>query len=99
MMVLTVSSADQIDWTAAGTDQIRNNILNILRTRRGEVPYMSGLGLTVDYVDTPALQGQSAMEQDIRTQLAKWEPSASLDSLSITADKDGNYIAEVVISL
>lgn len=98
-MILTINSADQIDWTATGTDQIKNNILNILRTRRGEVPYLPGLGLTPDYVDSPALQARAAMEQDIRTQLSKWEPSANLESLTVTADENGNYIAEAVIRL
>lgn len=98
-MVLMVNSTEQIDWTATGTGQIKNNILNILRTRRGEVPYMPNLGLTSDYVDALALRNRAEIERDIQAQLSRWEPSASLDSLSVTADEDGNFIAEVVIRL
>ena len=40
-MTLKFSSGDTIDWNATGIEQIKNNVLNILRTRLGEVPYLS----------------------------------------------------------
>ena len=98
-MTIKFSSVDKLDWTATGIEQIKNNVLNIMRTRRGEVPYMPTLGLNPDYIDSPLLQNKASLEMEIRNQLALFEPNATLDSLNIIPSEDGDYIIEVVISL
>lgn len=98
-MTLKFSTGDAIDWTATGIEQIKNNVLNILRTRLGEVPYMPTLGLSFDYVDTPLNGTKAALVSEIRQQLSKWEPDAMLDSLDVVRDQNGDYQIEVVISL
>ena len=98
-MTIKFSNADKLDWNATGIEQIKNNVLNIIRTRRGEVPYMPTLGLNPDYIDSPLLQNKASLEMEIRNQLALFEPNATLDSLSIIPSEDGDYIIEVVISL
>lgn len=98
-MTIKLSSEDALDWTATGIEQIKNNVLNIIRTRRGEVPYMPTLGLNPDYIDSPLLQNKASLEMEIRNQLALFEPNVALDSLNIIPSEDGNYIIEVVISL
>ncbi len=98
-MTIKFSSVDKLDWTATGVEQIKNNVLNIIRTRRGEVPYMPTLGLNPDYIDSPLLQNKASLEMEIRNQLALFEPNVALDSLNIIPSEDGDYIVEVVISL
>lgn len=98
-MTLKFSTADSIDWNATGIEQLKNNILNILRTRLGEVPYMPTLGIDFDHVDTPLLQHRAVLVAEVRQQLNRREPSAMLDDLSIRPDDTGNYNVEVVISL
>lgn len=98
-MTLKFSTGDGVDWNATGIDQIQNNVLNILRTRLGEVPYMPTLGVSFDYVDTPLGEAQASLVAEIRQQLARWEPDAMLDSLTIVPGEDGDYQIEVVISL
>lgn len=98
-MTLKFSSGDSIDWNATGIDQLKNNVLNILRTRLGEVPYMPALGISFDYVDTPLTGAKAQLVAEIRRQLSRWEPSAALDSLRIVQGESGNYDIEVVISL
>ena len=98
-MIIKFSNADKLDWNATGIEQIKNNVLNIIRTRRGEVPYMPTLGLNPDYIDSPLLQNKASLEMEIRNQLALFEPNATLDSLNIIPSEDGDYIIEVVISL
>ena len=98
-MTLKFSTGDAIDWTATGINQIKNNVLNLLRTRLGEVPYMPTLGVSFDYVDTPLTGAKAQLVAEIRRQLAQWEPSASLDNLEIVQAQTGNYDIEVVISL
>ncbi len=98
-MTLKFSTADSIDWNATGIEQLKNNVLNILRTRLGEVPYMPTLGIDFDHVDTPLLQHRAVLVAEVRQQLNRWDPSAMLDDLSIRPDDTGNYNVEVVISL
>lgn len=98
-MTLKFSTGDAIDWNATGIEQLKNNVLNILRTRLGEVPYMPTLGVSFDYVDTPLGEAQASLVAEIRQQLARWEPDAMLDSLTIVPGEDGDYQIEVVISL
>ena len=98
-MTLKFSTGDAIDWNATGIEQIKNNVLNILRTRLGEVPYMPTLGIPLGYVDTPLGGDQPSLVAEIRQQLARWEPDAMLDSLTIVPGEDGDYQIEVVISL
>ena len=98
-MTIKFSTGDKLDWTATGIEQIKNNVLNIIRTRRGEVPYMPTLGLNPDYIDSPLLQNKASLEMEIRNQLALFEPNVALDSLNIILNEDGDYIIEVVISL
>ncbi len=98
-MTLKFSSGDTIDWNATGIEQIKNNVLNILRTRLGEVPYMPTLGLSFDYVDTPLTGAKAQLVAEIRRQLTQWQPDAMLDDLRIVREESGDYQIEVVISL
>lgn len=98
-MTLKFSSGDTIDWNATGIEQIKNNVLNILRTRLGEVPYMPTLGLSFDYVDTPLTGAKAQLVAEIRQQLTQWQPDAMLDDLRIVREESGDYQIEVVISL
>ena len=98
-MTLKFSSDDTIDWNATGIEQIKNNVLNILRTRLGEVPYMPTLGLSFDYVDTPLTGAKAQLVAEIRRQLTQWQPDAMLDDLRIVREESGDYQIEVVISL
>lgn len=98
-MTLKFSSGDTIDWNATGIEQIKNNVLNILRTRLGEVPYMLTLGISFDYVDTPLTGAKAQLVAEIRRQLTQWQPDAMLDDLRIVREESGDYQIEVVISL
>ncbi len=98
-MTITVNSASGVDWTASGIDQIKNNVLNILRTRKGEVPYMPEFGLNPDYIGTPLTQARAALIADVREQLKTYEPSATLDSLTVVPDENGDYSIEVVVTI
>lgn len=98
-MTLKFSTGDGVDWNATGIEQIKNNVLNILCTRLGEVPYMPTLGIRFDYVDTPLTEAQASLVAEIRRQLTLWEPDAMLDDLRIVREESGDYQIEVVISL
>lgn len=94
---MTVTSKDTLDWTATGIEQIKNNVINIIRTRLSEVPYMMNLGINADYIDSQLLQSKVSLELEIKNQLAIFEPNITLSELNIIPDKQGDYIIEVVI--
>ena len=98
-MIITVDTGEQIDWSAVGADQIKNNVLNIMRTRLGEIPYMPNLGLSPDYIGKPVAQARAALMADMRAQLKRYAPSAQLQDLIITPDENGDYSIKVVITL
>lgn len=98
-MTLVFSTSDSINWAAVGIEQIKNNVINIVRTRLGEVPYMLGLGINPDYIDRPAANDRAAMVADIRAQLRAWESEAQLTNLVITPDSSGDYKIEMEVML
>lgn len=98
-MTLTFSTSDSIDWAATGIEQIKNNVINIVRTRLGEVPYMLGLGINPNYIDRPAVNDRAVMVADIRAQLRAWESEAQLTNLIITPDGSGDYKIEMEVML
>lgn len=89
-MTITVNTSDSIDWEADANAQLKNDVLNILKTRRGEVPFMPGLGLEGKYIGRPVTEIGPAMRNDITEQLEKWMPGVEIGSISITADASGD---------
>ena len=98
-MTLAFSTADSIEWMATGIEQIKNNVINIVRTRLGEVPYMINLGINPDYMDRPAVNDRAAIVADIRAQLRTWESEAQLTNLTIIPDGSGDYKIEMEVML
>lgn len=98
-MNLVFSTSDSVDWMATGIEQIKNNVINIVRTRLGEVPYMPNFGINPDYIDRPALNDRAAIVADIRAQLRMWESEAQLINLTITPKGDGDYEIEMEVIL
>lgn len=97
-MKIKINTADSVDWEATGVRQLKNNVLNLVRTRRGEIHFMPPVGLNPDYVGRPASVVEGDLYNDIADQLAQWEPTAKLDSLSVAADQYGNLEVEVNIT-
>lgn len=97
-MKITVKTGDSIDWEVGAEGQLKNNVLNILKTRRGEVPFMPGLGLESKYIGRPVSEIGPAMRNDIMEQLEKWMPGVVIGSITITADENGNLNVEIEVN-
>ncbi|WP_040663690.1 hypothetical protein [Oscillibacter ruminantium] len=97
-MTIAVNVSESVDWEADANAQLRNNILNILKTRRGEVPFMPGLGLEGKYTGHPVSEIGPALRNDITEQLEKWMPGVEIGSISITTDASGNLNVEVEVN-
>lgn len=96
-MIYTISSNDNtIRWGLTGPDRIVQNVLNIIRTKKYEVPFMRGLGIDPEYIDNKLSYIQSEMTEDIIDTVAVYEDRATIVDVRITgADENGNLIYTV----
>ena len=96
-MIYTVRSDETlIDWEATGDARIVQNVRNILRTRRYEVPFMRGMGLSADHIDTTHMQIQSEIQKDITDAINAYEERANILDVSLeSVDQDGKYVVVV----
>ncbi|BAK99703.1 hypothetical protein OBV_25050 [Oscillibacter valericigenes Sjm18-20] len=97
-MKFTINTGDDIDWEAEAKEQLKNDVLNILKTRRGEVPFMPGLGLDGKYIGRPVSEIGPALRNDITEQLEKWMPEVEIESISIAADAKGDLNVEIEVN-
>lgn len=97
-MKFTVNTGDGINWEADTEEQLKNDVLNLLKTRRGEVPFMPGLGLESKYIGRPVSEIGPALRNDITEQLEKWLPEVEIESISITADESGDLSVTIEVN-
>lgn len=97
-MKFTINTGDDIDWEAGAEEQLKNDVLNLLKTRRGEVPFMPGLGLESKYIGRPVSEIGPALRNDITEQLEKWMPEVEIESISITSDANGDLNVEIEVN-
>lgn len=96
-MIVTVhSNDDTINWNATGNERIVQNVLNILRTRQFEVPFMREFGINPDFLDSAPQSIQTDFLAHITELIEDGEPRASVVDVRIdTCDADGAYIIAV----
>lgn len=90
--IVRISSNDNlIDWGATDTDRIIQNVKNILRTRRFEVPFMREMGLSPDHTDNSLNHIKSELEKDIIETVKAYESRANVLEVTIDSiDADGH---------
>ena len=99
-MLLTIDTTDVIKWNATGYERIADNVLNIIRTRRYEVPYMRAFGLSPDYYDRPFEQIKGVLISDIIDSIERYEPRATVQEVDLMGiDERGNLEMKVVIEV
>lgn len=96
-MIYTIRSDDSvIDWEATGAERIVQNVKNIIRTRRFEVPFMRGMGLSADHIDTTHMQIQAEIQRDVTDTVKAYEPRATILEVElVSVDEDGLYTIAV----
>lgn len=98
-MTYIISSADtSINWDATEAERIAQNVLNIIRTRKREIPFMPGLGMQADNIDSLAISIKQDIQEEVTALLNKYESRAEVLSVSITSvTEDGNV--EITVEL
>lgn len=95
-MIIEVKKSDSdIDWNADTEEQLKNDVLNMLRTKKGEVPFMPDFGLPDDLVGQPAPEVIPELRNAISEQLESILPDAEINDIAISYGASGDMIVEV----
>lgn len=100
MAIVTVSTeqAGTLDWSAKGTERKVQNVLNIIRTYKGEVAYNRSFGVSSDIIDKPIDEVRAILAEDLITNIEQNVSGVRLVSLSVNASKSGEDI-EITVTL
>jgi phage baseplate assembly protein W len=99
-MILVVSTDNAINWNATGYDRLADNVANILKTRKGEVPFFRDMGIDPSYIDTPLTISKGGIINDAISAILDYEPRVSVNEIDVTdCDEDGNIAIKVVVNV
>ena len=96
-MIVTISSNDNtLNWTATGDERIVQNVLNIIRTRMYEVPFMRDFGINEDYIDSHHGEINAVFLEHITALINENEPRANVVDVRVSScDENGDYVISV----
>ncbi len=80
-------------------EEVIQNVRTILSTVQYEIPLDRGFGLPGSIVDMPMQQAQAVLSSAIFTQIRKYEPRATVKSLTFQQDLTGKLIPKVEVSI
>jgi phage baseplate assembly protein W len=90
----------QIDFDAAGNDEIVQNIKTILTTRAGTVPMDRDFGVDMDIADLSMEAVKNQLTVDYINKIKKYEPRAEVQKVTFEYDAANGIIKpKVVIGL
>ena len=99
-MTMEVSTSKAINWNASGYAKIVDNVANILKTKKGEVPYAREMGIDPAYIDSPLSISKGGIISDTVTAIAAYETRAAVEEIDITdVNENGDIAIKVVISI
>lgn len=100
-MIVTVHSNDEtINWQAKGAERIAQNVLNILRTRQFEVPFMRDLGINPDFLDSEPHSMTTDFVTHVTSVIEAGEPRATVRNVKVeSGDENGAYVIAVELEV
>ena len=99
-MILTATSEDRIDWNATGEELVKNNIINILKLRKGEVKFDGNMGIDPDYIDNPLTAVKGKIMCDILENILTYYPQCEVKSIDVDSENTtGDIILKAVIEI
>ena len=96
-MIVTVrSNEDVIDWGATGNERIIQNVRNLIRTRKYEVPFMREMGLSPDLIDSSLNKIKGDITTGVIELINTYESRVSVLDVSVeTVDGSGDCVIAV----
>ena len=99
-MILTATSADIINWNATGEELVKNNIINILKLRKGEVKFDGNIGINPDYIDSPLTVVKGQIMCDVLENILTYYPQCEVQSIDIDIENStGDIVLKAVIEI
>lgn len=85
MAVVTIDTETNavLNWSAKGTERKVQNVLNILRTYKGEVAYNRSFGISSEIIDKPIDEVRAIIAEDLATNIEQNVSGVRLISLSV----------------
>jgi phage baseplate assembly protein W len=89
----------QINFAAAGADEVIQNVKTIITTPAGTVPFDRDFGIDWSILDLPIQDAKARLTVEYIEKIKKYEPRASIKSVSFVVNEQGQLIPKVVIDI
>lgn len=93
-MIVTIDTANEtaLNWSAKGTERKVQNVLNILRTYKGEVAYNRSFGVSADIIDKPIDEMRAILSEDLFSAIEANVSGVRLVSIDIRVSQNKDDI-------
>lgn len=99
-MKVKLYSKSQIDWSAKGTDRVLQNVMNLLKTKMYEVPFLRYMGIDPDLIDKRQQEVEIDLRINVKEMIETYEPRATFIDLTIEGvDENGDLIYYVEVEV
>ena len=98
--LVTANDKPKIDFAPSTTvDEVLQNVRTILTTIKYQIPLARDFGMSGDVIDMPIQQAEAVWSNEIFTQIKKYEPRATIESITFTGELDGRLTPAVEVSI
>ena len=101
LMMMTVDGSTKINLMPQNVyDEVAQNVLMIVTTLKGTIPYMRNFGVRQELIDQPVLAARSKLTGEIIAAVKKFEPRAKvLRVLFDSQNLSGNLFCKIIIEV
>lgn len=89
----------KIEFSASGSEEIIQNIMTIITTPAGTVPFDRDLGIDWSILDSPIPQARAKLTIEYIEKVKKYEPRAEVRQITFSSNEQGKLVPRVVIGL
>ncbi|MSS82373.1 GPW/gp25 family protein [Acidaminococcus fermentans] len=79
--------------------EILQNVRTIISTVMYSVPLDRAFGIDASFLDRPMAVAQAAISSEILRAVRRYEPRATITTISFTGDEDGKMVPKVEVSI
>ena len=100
-MIYEITSDDAINWKAETEAEKKiNQVANILRTRKGEIPFLRNIGLSDEFIDKPITLIKPALINEITEVINDNVKGVELISVDVyNGAVTGDFIVKAVCNI
>lgn len=99
-MTYLIDTLSGVNFAPSSTvEEILQNVRTIISTVKYSVPLDRDFGIDYSFLDKPTAKAQALYSSEIIQAVKKYEPRASIVSISFSADIDGKLTPKVEVSI